>query len=588
MVVSMSSSSTERYKSRLFNFLNRKSIHLSNEIGKTIRQLRAAAEFGVQLLLYPVYLMVQAGRSTRQKLEQKAQPNRYLADGELDSEALSAHSTAQPIEQILKAVEPLLVTTGQKRELLANYPEGPFLAEQRSLIELDEQTNFKKRFVATIELLKAKLSWQKNKNREIVIQGIASLIDSRGLVLVNSNNQVLDILSLQQQEQIKNYIVRKFGKAKSSKLQFFQNNTQKFLSYLPDFSEHNPKLLPPVRWVWNVINWVQNSPIAITTNIFGESKLAEITSFSQANISSVENNLPLSKLLESVDTAVANLEVQPLAKIQNFLRNLPRNWLAKINFAEKQNRDRLQTFVRELNKTKANTEPDPFQIQILIRAAIDYFFNIKNRQSSLANKTSHSKNTLLTASKQSNYLLTQSDIVEAPWLSWEDLFGSLAANNDSKSNSVDSNKEGEKTLQNEQLLTSSNQSNLEQLPAAFPLPNKFKKSSRDRLSLNLQQSNSSQPLRVNPTKTQKITTTETKSTAVVDTDNNSVEMITNSSVSDSQSIEAAPECLETDATTLGYVKHPLERLLEWLDGIMLWIENLWLRIWKLINPYLSP
>jgi|GEM_PF-6764502 len=43
--------------------------------------------------------------------------------------------------------------------------------------------------------------------------------------------------------------------------------------------------------------------------------------------------------------------------------------------------------------------------------------------------------------------------------------------------------------------------------------------------------------------------------------------------------EFTPDWIETPATQVGYIKHPLERLLEWFDRIMFWIEkqiaNLW-------------
>ncbi|MGH2413816.1 MAG: hypothetical protein ACRDEA_09045, partial [Microcystaceae cyanobacterium] len=44
-------------------------------------------------------------------------------------------------------------------------------------------------------------------------------------------------------------------------------------------------------------------------------------------------------------------------------------------------------------------------------------------------------------------------------------------------------------------------------------------------------------------------------------------------------LDAAPDWLETEATPVGYVKHPLERLLEWLDQIMLWVEERIVNLW---------
>jgi hypothetical protein len=40
------------------------------------------------------------------------------------------------------------------------------------------------------------------------------------------------------------------------------------------------------------------------------------------------------------------------------------------------------------------------------------------------------------------------------------------------------------------------------------------------------------------------------------------------------------EWLETESTPVGYVKHPLERILEGLDAIILWVEELVIKIWR--------
>ena len=43
---------------------------------------------------------------------------------------------------------------------------------------------------------------------------------------------------------------------------------------------------------------------------------------------------------------------------------------------------------------------------------------------------------------------------------------------------------------------------------------------------------------------------------------------------------ATPTWIETEAILVGYVKHPLEQLLEWLDAGMLWIENVASKLWQ--------
>ncbi|NJO53285.1 MAG: hypothetical protein HC840_32130 [Leptolyngbyaceae cyanobacterium RM2_2_4] len=38
--------------------------------------------------------------------------------------------------------------------------------------------------------------------------------------------------------------------------------------------------------------------------------------------------------------------------------------------------------------------------------------------------------------------------------------------------------------------------------------------------------------------------------------------------------------IETEATLVGYVKHPLEQILEWLDSGMVWIEEILAKAWN--------
>ncbi|NEO74361.1 hypothetical protein, partial [Moorena sp. SIO3H5] len=48
-------------------------------------------------------------------------------------------------------------------------------------------------------------------------------------------------------------------------------------------------------------------------------------------------------------------------------------------------------------------------------------------------------------------------------------------------------------------------------------------------------------------------------------------------------VEPNQDCIDTKATPEGYVKHPLERVLEWLDITILWIEELVVKSWRLLQ-----
>lgn len=45
--------------------------------------------------------------------------------------------------------------------------------------------------------------------------------------------------------------------------------------------------------------------------------------------------------------------------------------------------------------------------------------------------------------------------------------------------------------------------------------------------------------------------------------------------------------IDTEATTMGYVKHPLEQVLDWLDRAMIWFEESLAKLWLAIHPYIS-
>ncbi|PSB41381.1 hypothetical protein C7B80_30935, partial [Cyanosarcina cf. burmensis CCALA 770] len=59
----------------------------------------------------------------------------------------------------------------------------------------------------------------------------------------------------------------------------------------------------------------------------------------------------------------------------------------------------------------------------------------------------------------------------------------------------------------------------------------------------------------------------------------------NISTSETQnsSVQSTPDWIETPATLMGYVKHPLEQILAWLDRAMLWFEEVFLKFWQWIH-----
>jgi hypothetical protein len=52
-------------------------------------------------------------------------------------------------------------------------------------------------------------------------------------------------------------------------------------------------------------------------------------------------------------------------------------------------------------------------------------------------------------------------------------------------------------------------------------------------------------------------------------------------------VEAKPDWIETKAILMGYEKHPLELLLEWLDRAMLWLEKIFVNIFYFFQGLLG-
>jgi hypothetical protein len=44
-----------------------------------------------------------------------------------------------------------------------------------------------------------------------------------------------------------------------------------------------------------------------------------------------------------------------------------------------------------------------------------------------------------------------------------------------------------------------------------------------------------------------------------------------------------PAVIETEAKSTGYVKHPLENILGWLDMIISWLERLGSKLWEALR-----
>ncbi len=528
------SSSSHPYKSRLFNFFNRHSLRLREQLGNTARHLKVAAEWGVQILIYPLYLLVQTGRLTGQQLgktlERAALPPADSAVRETSACKAEASSdfvkSDRPIERTLAAVEPWLTdlaTPPSKRvpgwEQLQQMM-GRSLSPSLQLQIITEQNAD----------LKAK---------KCLVCGLASLLDSRRLVLVSADNQALDILTLVQQQKLQQRIRLETANYWYERRQASATT----LAPISHFSENPQNVLLPLRWFWGLMRWIQSGSIATQINLFGESALVRV----QPSVSSPSlTNFPVSaeesriwpeieqrlrqlptNVRETVQVAIAQFTPQ-----SRFLAEIAQT--PPVKALVKPARAWGQQLQERVKQALAPTSDEQFSLQAVIEAAIDYFFGGASSPVKLQPPT-----------------FTKSEEADDPWLSWDDLFADIAP---------------------DALPSSSPVASL----AASPMPEMLPHVLNQSLQPQLKSLKTPQVLTLSDSVTQ--TLPKEQSTRVT-LATSQVASLYRTQASDTLG-EISTDWIETQAQSVGYVKHPLVKILEWLDGAIVWLEDRLVKLWK--------
>ncbi|HEY9830917.1 MAG TPA: hypothetical protein V6D26_10075 [Stenomitos sp.] len=666
----MPSDSPGRYQSRFFNFLNRQSVRLSARVDRAVRQIKVAATWGVQILLYPAYLLTQVSLSAGRQLSSEAEAGwpklKEITHKEPEHEE-TAPQADTPIQRVLREV-----TTLPLPEVLGSVVLQPDLwVEDNSQASNGQMadngqltTPSRLEFAPPQAGSEPTIAQTRPGDVRHEIQGVASLLETRSLVLVTIENQILDILTPQQQQKLAAKMSwevanlwRQRRLVQASKLK----NAAPRLSSLDQ-----PRVLLPVRLFWKVMAWVQTSPVAIAANLFQESTLIGEDALDSGQIlpprparkprrqlpglnhPAIANQQVPQKALASLDRTIAELEshqlvpgTESLVQLRDSLQERWNSSLANMSEAILSLRDRSQKLSRQEqppsitpeDQTSATetSQHQSFQIQALIHAAIEYFFG--RRGSDLSGTDSQQRtplsgnppgqfrplsgrNSPSLSPAQSRETSDFTDTDESdPWLSWGDLFGQPESS-DSISQKPTISQEIKSRIPN-----SKSQS---QLPEGFnsKMPIQPRNSVWDSLKRFLSPKSAltkrSAPGRKKPTvepnssvpQAGKLTATpktpplatpiedkgssptkQPKTPSSVDVASRRPSSISSgkgkstaitnpSTPAQDAEIEPSPDWIETKATPTGYVKHPLERVLGWLDRSMLWLEEFALKVWR--------
>lgn len=210
------------YQSKFFKFVSRQSRQLSDRCAVPIRQAKVKTVWGLQILLYPLYRIVKNTRS--QPLKQavaKGWERLKEFTGPESNHRPAADTVIQRVRSAVKCFllpEPVLSLSAQPSllprveitpERIANIQIQPlrhlslWARLRQSLGQIwqrrQEQHTFSSREIAIRQELVLPIP--------LKIQGVATLLDNRQLVLVSDQSQILDVLTPQQQSQLQRWII---------------------------------------------------------------------------------------------------------------------------------------------------------------------------------------------------------------------------------------------------------------------------------------------------------------------------------------------------------------------------------------------
>ncbi|MEH2437156.1 MAG: hypothetical protein V7K25_23440 [Nostoc sp.] len=530
----MSSGSSGRYQSRLFNFVHQQSRRVTQQWEHTFRHMQVATKWGVEVLLYPVYLLFQSSESSGKTLQTKEPQTRLkLQPNDTDFQP-EIPNVDSPIQHVLEAVNYLSSNeaTSTPAKTVESFKPLALLGVLRLKFADNKSTN-NANFTQLSSITENQsgslnpLQLENALNQHLpVVRGIATNLMDRSLVLVTADNEILDILTPQQQAILEDRIINEVA------------NYWKFWRLI--IAKKETELLPQINHL-----------------------LAKLTDENTAKNSLLAEGIPKNllntdKLLAFLDIAFAKLELNALVPVQERSQEIVQVAQTQLNiflYGKEQLAAR-----GEITSNGDGLETHTRNLQALIEAALNYFFGVGNRkilESTTSDKPSQGK---LSSSRFRKFLskssqLENQDLTDDPWLTWNDLFGDT------------------ETITQKPITLSgkTNPALASSLSAGhFPQNN-----------LTIKQPKVGSGLARRSQKTSRVASAKQTRTSISQSKSESRKgEILHQQFHQSTQVEAQPDWIETKATSIGYEKHPLEQLLEWVDYVMLWLEERFVRIFQ--------
>ena len=266
---------TGPYKSKTLNLISEKHRQILDQSDRGIRNLKVAASNTLQLLLYPIYILLQASRLAVKQLQQKIFDKIPQLQSKVNKNSINNQTVNKPIQPILETASETDVA--QIREKQKDNKEQLLSAN----IQQPKMSSIATSQIAPPSQIFPPLKWEKKSNTTPKL-----IVESKKKVLVGRDNQKMDNLTSTQQKQLQqNLIPETINIHQNAQLQ------------LKPCAELAP-IVGPIGKFWEVMAWIQISPIALWFNLFGEVSLLATTNQpkQQPFIDETSNLLPSSNL----------------------------------------------------------------------------------------------------------------------------------------------------------------------------------------------------------------------------------------------------------------------------------------------------
>jgi len=554
------------YQSRLLNFLVPQYRRLVEKADRAIRQIKVAASWAAQVVIYPVYLLLQTTRLAFQQLRQAVRSQ--IPQLRASVEAADGYDVDTPIGQVLQAALPeeLVLTPDLvgPQSPKPNVPQHWVRIVNNTPFVSRKQQDIADRLPPATHLPVDPRGGYKGQ----VIRGLATELTSKNLVLVTADNQELDIFTVQQQKELQQLIIWQLAKYRRHLRQLATGKRPQTWGKLAK----SKTTLLPIRLLGQVMAWVQQGTVAREIDLFGESSLVHQprTEGPLAEPEAIDFSLDLDSFIASLERGISIIGEGPTA----------------IEGKTKE----ITSSLTQAESVTDGSEREKQNIFALLGAAIAYFFGSHRGDQHLEaagdelpgdeefsgrQRIKNQSRQLLPDNDGQLLGLSPSAVTEGSQGEKPNILGLIGA----EIGYFFSNKGGEKQL---------------------PVPTEetefapmVGQSVKNPIGPHLRRP---EPEAV-PTGTVKedwVTWSDrvigpklgdaqgSGATAaplmVATTDDR--DRPDRQAPGDNIYIKLAPDWIETAATPSGYVKHPLEEILAWLDRGLLWLEDRALGIWK--------